>query len=116
MGPKPVRTLASLFEELSVPRDRVVYIHSSMDWMLKASLDVNEVTGTLISWFSEGGTLVMPTFPFVRGHEAHLRTRPHLDVRATPTRSGLLNEWVRRHPRARRSLDPDLPVSAIGPH
>ena len=108
-------TLAGLLEELRVPRRGVLYLHSSMDWMWRVGLGLDEVLATLTSWAGDRGTLVLPTFPFVRGHEDYLRTSPHLDVRTTPTQVGVLNEFVRRLPDARRSLDPDLPVSAWGP-
>jgi aminoglycoside N3'-acetyltransferase len=111
----PAVTLAGLFEELRVPRRGVLYLHSSMDRMWRVGLALDEVLATLTSWAGDRGTLVLPTFPFVRGHEEHLRTHPHLDVRTTPTRVGVLNEFVRRLPDARRSIDPDLPVSARGP-
>ena len=107
-------TLTELFTELRVPRGGVIYLHSSMDWTWRAGLTLNDVTETLRGWIGERGTIVMPSFPFVRGHEEYLRSRPHLDVRLTPTLAGLLNEWVRRLPGAVRSIDPDLPVSAIG--
>lgn len=108
-------TLAALFEELRVPRDGVLYMHSSMDWIWRAGMGLDEVRDTLLGWLGDRGTLVMPTFPFVRGHEAYLRRGAHLDVRNTPALVGLLNELVRRLPGALRSLDPDLPVSALGP-
>jgi aminoglycoside N3'-acetyltransferase len=111
----PAVTLAGLFEELRVPRRGVLYLHSSMDWMWRVGLGLDEVLATLISWTDDRGTLVVPTFPFVRGHENYLRTKPHLDVRTTPTQVGVLNEFLRRLPDARRSIDPDLPVSARGP-
>jgi len=111
----PALTLAGLFEELRVPRRGVIYLHSSMDWMWRVGLDADEVLATLTSWAGDRGTVVVPTFTFVRGHEEYLRTSPHMDVRTTPTHAGLLNELVRRLPGARRSLDPDLSVAAIGP-
>ncbi len=111
----PALTLAGLLEELRVPRRGVLYLHSSMDRMWRVGLRLDEVLATLTSWAGDRGTLVVPTFPFVRGHEEYLRTRPHLDVRTTPTRVGVLHEFVRRLPDVRRSIDPDLPVSACGP-
>ena len=89
----PAVTLAGLFEELRVPRRGVLYLHSSMDWMWRVGLGLDEVLVTLTSWAGDRGTLVVPTFPFVRGHEEYLRTRPHLDVRTTPTQAGVLNEF-----------------------
>jgi len=110
----PALTLADVFAALGVPGRGVMIIHSSMDWMWRGGFQLDDVVATLTRW-SDRGTLVVPTFPFVRAHEQYLRTRPHMDVRTTPTQAGLLNEFLRRLPGAVRSLDPDLTLSARGP-
>jgi aminoglycoside N3'-acetyltransferase len=111
----PTLTLADIFEELRVPRHGVIILHSSMDWMWRIGLELDEALATLTSWTGDRGTLVVPTFPFVRAHREYLLTRPHMDVRTTPTNAGLLNEFIRRLPDTHRSRDPDLTLSARGP-
>jgi aminoglycoside N3'-acetyltransferase len=109
-------TLTRLLAELSVPRDRIVYIHSSMDWLARAGIGTGEALGALIDWTDRGGgTLVFPAFPFRGSHEAYLQSRPVFDVRRSPARVGLLNETLRRRKGVKRSLDPDLSVIAFGP-
>lgn len=108
--------LTQVLSELSVPRDRIVYIHSSMDWLGRAGIGVGEALGALIDWTDRGGgTLVFPAFPFRGSHEAYLQSEPTFDVRRSPARVGLLNETLRRRQGVRRSLDPDLSVIAFGP-
>ena len=109
-------TLTEILSALSVPRDRIVYVHSSMDWLARAGIGVGEALDALIDWADGGGgTLAFPAFPFRGSHEAYLQSAPTFDVQRTPARVGLLNETLRRRKGVKRSLDPDLSVIAFGP-
>jgi aminoglycoside N3'-acetyltransferase len=113
---KTANPLIKTLLNLSVPQDRVVYLHSSMDWLTRAGISLREAVDALIEWTQvAGGTLVFPAFPFRGSHEEYLRSKPTFDVRRTPTRVGLLNETLRRRGGVKRSLDPDLSVIALGP-
>jgi aminoglycoside N3'-acetyltransferase len=113
---KTSNVLTETLSKLSVPQDRVLYVHSSMNWLTRAGISLREAVDALIDWTqAAGGTLVFPAFPFRGSHEAYLRSKPTFDVRRTPARVGLLNETVRRRPGVKRSLDPDLSVIALGP-
>jgi len=107
--------LTEILSALCVPRDRIVYFHSSMDWLARAGIGVGEALDALTDWTERGaGTLVCPAFPFRGSHEAYLRSTPTFDVRRSPAHVGLLNETLRRRKGVRRSLDPDLSVIAFG--
>jgi aminoglycoside N3'-acetyltransferase len=106
--------MTEVLTALSVPRDRILYVHSSMDWLNRAGIRLGDALNTLIDWTDRGGTLVFPAFPFRGSHEAYLQGRPTFDVRRTPVRVGLLNETLRRRKGVKRSLDPDLSVIALG--
>jgi aminoglycoside N3'-acetyltransferase len=109
--------LTRALSELAVPQGRVLYVHSSMDWLNRAGIGVGDALDALVDWtVASGGTLVLPAFPFRGSHEAYLRGRPIFDVRRSPARVGLLNETLRRRPGVLRSLDPDLSVIALGTH
>jgi aminoglycoside 3-N-acetyltransferase len=109
--------LTRALSELAVPQGRVLYVHSSMDWLNRAGIGVGDALDALIDWTAaSGGTLVLPAFPFRGSHEAYLRGRRIFDVRRSPARVGLLNETLRRRPGVLRSLDPDLSVVALGTH
>lgn len=110
-----VSALTQVLSELTVPRDRIVYIHSSMDWLARAGVRTGEALDALVEWTDRGGTLVLPAFPFRGSHEAYLQSGPVFDMRRTPARVGLLNETMRRRNGVKRSLDPDLSVIASGP-
>jgi aminoglycoside N3'-acetyltransferase len=108
--------LTETLAQLSVPHDRIIYIHSSTDWLSRAGISLDETMNALIGWTDHGGgTLAFPAFPFRGSHEAYLKSGPVFDVRRTPARVGLLNETLRRRTGVRRSLDPDLSVIAFGP-
>jgi len=108
--------LTRALEGLSVPQDRIIYVHSSMDWLTRAGVRVGDALDALVEWAAHGGgTLVFPAFPFRGSHEAYLQSQPVFDVRRTPARVGLLNETFRRRQGVKRSLDPDLSVIAFGP-
>jgi aminoglycoside N3'-acetyltransferase len=112
---KTANLLTETLLKLSVPQDRVLYIHSSMNWLTRAGISLREAVDALVEWTqAAGGTLVFPAFPFRGSHEAYLRSKPTFDVRRTPARVGLLNETVRRRRGVNRSLDPDLSVIALG--
>lgn len=53
-------------------------------------------------------TVVFPTFTFSYGN------KEDFDVRTTPTKMGMLNEYVRKLPNAKRSVDPMMSVVVFG--
>jgi len=113
---KTSSVLTETLSKLSVPKDRVLYVHSSMNWLARAGIGVGEALNALIDWTEAGGgTLVFPAFPFRGSHEAYLQSKPTFDVRRSPARVGLLNETMRRRKGVTRSLDADLSVIALGP-
>jgi aminoglycoside 3-N-acetyltransferase len=108
--------LTQVLSGLSVSHDRIIYVHSSMDWLNRAGISVGEAIDALVEWTERAcGTLVFPAFPFRGSHEAYLAGNPVFDVRRSPARVGLLNETFRRRKGVVRSLDPDLSVVALGP-
>jgi aminoglycoside N3'-acetyltransferase len=105
---------AALLERLQVPRERVLYVQASADWIQRAGLGAGEMLAALLEWTGCQGTLVMPSYPFHSTHHAYLESHPSYDVRRTPAGIGLLPEMFRRTAGAVRSLDPDFCVSASG--
>jgi aminoglycoside N3'-acetyltransferase len=103
-----------VLEQLRVPREAVLYVQASADWIQRAGLDVSDVVPTLTAWAGSGGTLVMPSYPFFTTHQEYLESAPVYDVRRTPSMIGLLPEMFRRTRGVVRSLDPDFCVSALG--
>lgn len=114
MGDNGATAAASILEDLGVPRGRVVYVQSSMDWIHRADIRAAEMLSTLIDWTGDRGTLVMPSYPFHSTHQEYLAAGPVFDVRRTPSVIGLLPEIFRRTGGVVRSLDPDFCVCARG--
>jgi aminoglycoside 3-N-acetyltransferase len=108
------RSFAELLTSLDVPRGAVLYVQSSADWIALAGWSVRDVFDVLDEWTSDGGTLVMPTYPCRTTHVEYLRGGPVFDVRRTPAAVGLIAETFRRRADAARSLDPDFSISAAG--
>jgi aminoglycoside 3-N-acetyltransferase len=108
------RDVHDLLAALHVPRNAILYVQSSADWIRKGGFDPNDVLPALREWIGPNGTLVMPSYPTRATHLEYLRGRPVFDVRHTPSAMGLITEMFRRAPGAARSLDPDFPISAEG--
>ena len=103
-----------MLEALGVPRQRVLYVQSSVDWIQKAGFGAADMLSTLLEWTGESGTLVMPSYPFHSTHQQYLESGAIYDVRRTPAAMGLLPEMFRRTRGVVRSLDPDFCVAALG--
>jgi aminoglycoside N3'-acetyltransferase len=105
---------AALLEQLQVPRQQLLYVQASADWIQRAGISANEMLGTLLDWVGDTGTLVMPSYPFHTTHLEYLESGATFDVRRTPSAIGLLPEMFRRTAGSIRSLDPDFCVTARG--
>jgi aminoglycoside N3'-acetyltransferase len=115
MSASSAQRAADILEALAVPKGRVLYVQTSVDWLQKAGLTAAGTLADLLAWAAPSGTIVMPSYPFHTTHAEYLRTGPTFDVRRTPAAIGLLPESFRRTRGVVRSLDPDFAVAAIGP-
>lgn len=115
MSASAARRAADILAALDVPRNELIYVQVSLDWIERAGLNGTQTLADLIEWVSPRGTLVLPTYPFHSTHRAYLESNPAFDVRRTPSSIGLLPEMFRRTKGTVRSLDPDFCVSALGP-
>ena len=103
-------------ERLGLGSGDVVYIHSSVD-RLNLGFPFYRLLPLIQNVVGDSGTIAFPTYPNrspVSSYE-YLRAGNVFDVRKTPSFTGLLTEFGRRHPRAIRSLHPTKSVCAIGP-
>ena len=107
-------SLAGILETLSVPRNGILYVQSSTDWLHKAGLEPAPVLATLRDWVGSSGALVMPAYPFRTTHLEYLEGRPSYDVQRTPAAVGLIPELFRRTAGVVRSLEPDFCIAAAG--
>jgi aminoglycoside 3-N-acetyltransferase len=98
-----------------VPGD-TVYVHSSVD-QLNLGFAFYRVLPLIQSVIGPQGTVLFPTYPNrspMSSYE-YLLNDNIFDVRRTPSFTGLLTEFARRHRNAIRSLHPTKSVCAIGP-
>jgi len=109
------RSAAALLDALGVPRQGVLYVQASVDWIQKVGIGAGEMFSTLLEWTGAAGTVVMPSYPFRTTHQEYLESQACYDVRQTPAAIGLLPEMFRRAAGVVRSLDPDFCVAARGP-
>jgi aminoglycoside 3-N-acetyltransferase len=110
--------LAKLLEALGVASGATVLLHTSMENIGRRVPDMKPVTliRLLQELLGEGGTLLMPTFPF-RGRQRDYADRcDSFDVRRTPSQAGLVTEVFRRMPGVVRSLHPTHPIAGWGTH
>ena len=105
---------SALLEQLRVPRQRLLYVQASADWIQRAGIGAADMLNALLEWTVDGGTLVMPSYPFHTTHREYLASHATYDVGRTPAAIGLLPEMFRRTPGSVRSLDPDFCVTAKG--
>ena len=97
-----------------MPRQCVLYVQASADWIQRAGFGASDTLAALLEWTGDQGTLVMPSYPFHTTHQQYLESHAVYDVRRTPAGIGLLPEMFRRTAGAVRSLAPDFCVTALG--
>lgn len=104
-----------VIEDLWLNPGDTVFIHSSLD-RLNLDFPFYRIIKLLRDVVGPRGTLLFPTNPN-HGISSfdYLLGNPTFNVRKTPSYIGLLTEFARRQPGAKRSLHPTKPVCAIGP-
>lgn len=106
--------LASALEAVGVRRGDVLFSHSNVGYfgLPEAGRTPEAVFSTIVGAIQdvigEEGTLVVPTFSY-----SFCRRQP-FDPANTPSTCGAFTEMVRRHPDARRSVEPIFSVAALG--
>ena len=108
------KNLLSAFKTLQIPDGSVVCIHAMLSGLGFIVGGPETVIRALLK-SAEQVTLMMPSFPFTGTTEAYLCGDPIFDREATPSKSGLLSETLRRYPGVRRSYHPTHPCVSIGP-
>lgn len=107
--------IEDILNELCVPHEGYLFIHSSADWLARAGISNSlGVIESLQRWIGDSGTLIMPSFPYRGAHINYLKQNPVFDVVNTPSRVGWITELFRRMANVSRSLHPDHPLCAWG--
>lgn len=98
-----------LLERMSIPRDGVLFVHSSFKVFSHEGYDADGVIDALVDYMS-AGTLLMPTMSwrYVKPET------PFFDELETPSNTGVLTEIFRQKYATRRSLHPTHSVAGCG--
>jgi aminoglycoside 3-N-acetyltransferase len=103
-----LESLTNAFRELGVQAGDVLLVHSSYKSLGEVDGGPHTVIDALLAALGPDGTLIMPTFNF------DFNKGKPWDVRSTPSQMGILTEFVRKDPRARRVFHPIYSFAIIG--
>lgn len=111
-------TFVRQLKELGFAPGATIYLHSSMDALTRRvrSLTPFQLINLLKDMMGEGGTLLMPTFPFTGSQYHYVQRQKVFNVNRTPSQVGLFTELFRRSEGVIRSFHPTHPVAAWGRH
>lgn len=90
---------------------KILFLHTELNFGVKnPEIKRKELCDILFQLIMELGveTVVFPTFTFSYGN------KEDFDVRTTTTKMGMFNEYVRKLPEAKRSVDPMMSVVVFG--
>jgi aminoglycoside 3-N-acetyltransferase len=108
-GHAPDPAVAGALEQLNIPRDSVLMVHSAFKTMAREGHDLNLALGALVAHMAPG-TLLLPTMSwrFVNPRN------PVFDELATPCNTGALAEAFRARYATARSLHPTHSAAGLG--
>jgi aminoglycoside 3-N-acetyltransferase len=105
-----LESLTSAFRDLGVQTGDTLLVHSSYKSLGPVDSGPQTVIEALLAALGSGGTLIMPSFNF------DFNKGKPWDVRSTPSQMGILTEFVRKDPRAKRVFHPIYSFAIIGKH
>jgi aminoglycoside 3-N-acetyltransferase len=96
------------FKKLNLKRGDVLLVHSSFKSFGGVEGGPQTVIDALLSILGEEGTLIVPTFNF------DFCEGKAFDMMNTPSKQGIITEFVRKNPKSRRILHPIHSFSILG--
>ena len=105
-----LESLTSAFRDLGVQTGDTLLVHSSYKSLGEVNGGPQTVIAALLAALGNDGTLIMPSFNF------DFNKGKPWDVRSTPSQMGILTEFVRKDPRAKRVFHPIYSFAIIGKH
>jgi aminoglycoside 3-N-acetyltransferase len=103
-----------LLRRLGLKPGDVLMVHSSLDRFEGFTGKPTDIILALQEVVSPGGTILMPTLPFVGTAIDYISQAKIFDVFHSPSQMGLLTELFRRSPEVYRSVHPTHSVAAWG--
>ncbi|MGA7192582.1 MAG: AAC(3) family N-acetyltransferase [Anaerolineales bacterium] len=105
-----LESLTSAFRDLGVQTGDTLLVHSSYKSLGEVNGGPQTVIDALLATLGADGTLIMPSFNF------DFNKGKPWDVRSTPSQMGILTEFARKDPRAKRVFHPIYSFAIIGKH
>jgi len=105
-----LESLTSGFRDLGVQTGDTLLVHSSYKSLGPVDGGPQTVIDALLAALGPDGTLIMPSFNF------DFNKGKPWDVRSAPSQMGILTEFVRKDPRAKRVFHPIYSFAIIGKH
>jgi aminoglycoside 3-N-acetyltransferase len=102
-----------IIDKLGLKNGDIICIHSSVD-RLNLDFPSYKIINILLEIVGESGTILFPTYPKLNSYLT-LKNGEIFNIKRSPSFTGILSEYARRHSRAIRSLHPTKSVVAIGP-
>ena len=101
-------SLTTAFRNLGVQAGNVLLVHSSYKSLGEVEGGPQTIIDALLAALGPDGTLIMPTFNF------DFNKGKPWDVRSTPSQMGILTEFVRKDPHAKRVFHPIYSFAILG--
>lgn len=116
MGAVSKDDILSGLRRLGVAEGDVIMVHSSLSSFGYVDGGVETVIAALLEAIDEKGTLMMPSYGDFKGGEYGkvLSNSIIFDVRASPSKMGLITDKFWRMPNVRRSIHPTHCTAALG--
>jgi len=108
------QALVSGFRMVGLKAGDVVLVHSSFKSFGGVEGTPQTVIDALLQVLGEEGTLVMPTFTFSFCNQFNQTGKGYFDVDKTTSEMGVLTEFIRKMPGAKRSINPIYSIAAYG--
>jgi len=109
-----IQKLVDSFKELGLNDGDVVLVHSSFKSLGPVEGGPKTVIDALLTVLGKEGTLVVPTFNFSWCEDYNKTGKGYFDVDNTPSKMGILTEFVRKMPGSKRSAVPIYSVAVHG--
>ncbi len=102
------------FRELGLSKGDVLLVHSAYKSFGGVEGGPQTVIDALLEVLGGEGTLVVPTFTFAFCEQFNNTGKGYFDLDNTPSETGILTEFVRKMPGAKRNLHPIHSFAAYG--
>jgi len=102
-------------QNIGIQKGDTILVHSSLSKIGYVEEGAKTVVDALLEVVGEIGHVLMPNSPNNQRQLDYIQNLGVFDVINSPSKLGVITEYFRKLPNAKRSLHPTEPVSCIGP-